>query len=848
MFKSEVTYSSLVTPSIHISAPTHFWGCYTVARSSQQNSVVERCNRTLIEAARTMLIYAIAPLFLWAATVATVCYNQNCSIIRLRHGKTPYDLLHDKLPDLSYFHVFGALCYLTNNSENLEKLQSKANIVAPKPAASTCLSSSTTVDQDAPSPSNSQTSPETQSPAISNDVEEENHDLDVVHMNNDQLFGISIPENVSEASSSLDVIPTVVHTAVPNSKHVNKWTKDHPLDNIIGELERPVSIRLQLYEQALVSYYDAFLSSVEPNTYKDALTQACWIEAMQEELYEFECLEVWELVPRLDKVRSLLLNGYIRMTFLNGILREEVYISQQDGFMDKDNPNHVYKLKKALHGLKQAPRACDLVDTPIVEKYKLDKDPHGKAVDPTYYRRMAKPIKKHLYAIKRIFKYLRGTVNKGLLYPKDSFIALTANANTDHPGCQDTRQSTSGSMQLLGERLTSNALHNAIMEAGGKDRPPMLASGSTEITTERYMENYKNVSQDIGPKTKHLKFSLISSDLSKEDFMLKLERDYENLDKMKEKGDVCIFEGYSTQSRAYRVFNKRTRVIVETIHVNFDELLQMASDHVSSNPVPQCLITALEHDSLSLGPQCQENVPQAAGTITTSNELDLLFSLMFDELLNGSTQVVSKSSAITTADAPNQCQQQHTTPLNTLTTPEPTFEDDEFINIFCTPVQDRGEPSSRHVDSSNMHTFYQRRPSEHRWMKDHPLEQVIRNPSQSARTRRQLELDGEMCMYALTFDQLDVWELVDRPLCKNVINMKWPWKNKHDEENTVIRNKSRLVAKGYAQKEGVDFEESFAPVARLEVVRLCIAHAAHKSFSVYQMDVKTTFLYGPLKE
>nr|GEZ13070.1 Gag-Pol polyprotein [Tanacetum cinerariifolium] len=98
------------------------------------------------------------------------------------------------------------------------------------------------------------------------------------------------------------------------------------------------------------------------------------------------------------------------------------------------------------------------------------------------------------------------------------------------------------------------------------------------------------------------------------------------------------------------------------------------------------------------------------------------------------------------------------------------------------------------------------------------------------------------------FNRLDVWELVDRPLCKNVINIKWLWKNKHDEENTIIRNKSRLVAKGYAQKEGVDFEESFAPVARLEVVRLFIAYAAHKSFTVYQMDVKTTFLYGPLKE
>nr|GEU48511.1 retrovirus-related Pol polyprotein from transposon TNT 1-94 [Tanacetum cinerariifolium] len=175
-----------------------------------------------------------------------------------------------------------------------------------------------------------------------------------------------------------------------------------------------------------------------------------------------------------------------------------------------------------------------------------------------------------------------------------------------------------------------------------------------------------------------------------------------------------------------------------------------------------------------------------------------------------------------------------------------------------------------------MHTFYQRHPSEYRLTKDHPLEQVIGNPSQSVRTRRQLESDGEMCIFALTmsrtepknikeamadsvwidsmqeelhqFDRLDVWELVDRPLCTNVINMKWLWKNKRDEEKTIIRNKSRLVAKGYAQKEGVDFEESFAPVARLEVVWLFIAYATHKSFTVYQMDVKTTFLYGPLKE
>ncbi|GJW07945.1 retrovirus-related pol polyprotein from transposon TNT 1-94 [Tanacetum coccineum] len=100
----------------------------SVARSPQQNGVIERRNHTLIEAARTMLIYAKAPLFLWAEAVATACYTQNRSIIRLRHGKTPYELLHDKLPDLSFFHVFGALCYPTNDSENLGKLQPKADI------------------------------------------------------------------------------------------------------------------------------------------------------------------------------------------------------------------------------------------------------------------------------------------------------------------------------------------------------------------------------------------------------------------------------------------------------------------------------------------------------------------------------------------------------------------------------------------------------------------------------------------------------------------------------------------------------------------------------------------------
>nr|GFA58038.1 hypothetical protein [Tanacetum cinerariifolium] len=161
-------------------------------------------------------------------------------------------------------------------------------------------------------------------------------------------------------------------------------------------------------------------------------------------------------------------------------------------------------------------------------------------------------------------------------------------------------------------------------------------------------------------------------------------RDGKNLDRMKEKGDECIFVGYSTQARDYSVFKKRTRVIMESIHVNLDELPHMASDQISSDPVPESQTMALEHDSLSPAIQRQANVPQVDKVVTTSNELDLLFSLMFDELLNGSSKVVPKSSAVCSADAPNQ-RQQHTTPLNNHTTHAPSWlsKEDFKLKLEC---------------------------------------------------------------------------------------------------------------------------------------------------------------------
>ncbi|GJR79124.1 gag-pol polyprotein [Tanacetum coccineum] len=334
-----------------------------------------------------------------------------------------------------------------------------------------------------------------------------------------------------------------------------------------------------------------------------------------------------------------------------------------------------------------------------------------------------------------------------------------------------------------------------------------------------------------------------------------LTRDGENLDKMKEKGDPYILVGYYTQSKGYRVYDKRTRLIVESINLRYDEIKEMSETSVANDTlglVPQ-LQKASDYDNPDPEPELQNVSPSTDTTVPSQQELDILFGPLSDEFFN---------------DEPS-------TPTN-VHAEENNNNQAEFTNPFCTPVQEVVEPSSRNISTSNVHTFNQPQDSEYQWTKDHPLTQVRGNPSKPVQTRRQLATDPEMCMFALTvstaepknikeamadfawieamqeelhqFDRLQVWELVDKPFGKNVIKLKWLWKNKKDENQTVIHNKARLVAKGYAQEEGIDFEESFAPVTRLEAVRIFVAYAAHKSFPIYQMDVKTAFLNGSLKE
>ncbi|GJZ70193.1 retrovirus-related pol polyprotein from transposon TNT 1-94 [Tanacetum coccineum] len=329
---------------------------------------------------------------------------------------------------------------------------------------------------------------------------------------------------------------------------------------------------------------------------------------------------------------------------------------------------------------------------------------------------------------------------------------------------------------------------------------------------------------------------------------------------MKEKGDPCVMVGYSTQSKGYRVYNKRTRLIVESIHIKFDEIKEMMSDHNSSDLAPQRQEMSVENVSSGLVPQGhkvsdydnsdpvpprQNVVPIAKKTDSSQQGFKFLLSPLLEEYYNPTHG--------------------HAEDNNNDQAPNASFQEDEFINPFCTRVQETGESSSRNIDNTDVHSF-QPQSHDYRWTRDHPLEQVHGNPTMPVQIRRQLATDPEMCMFALTvsivepknikeamadstwieamqdelhqFDRLKVWELVDKPFGKMIIKLKC----------SVIRNKAILVAKGYAQEEGTDFEESFAPVARLEAVRIFVAYAAHKSFPIYQMEVKTEFLNGPLKE
>ncbi|GKF01403.1 retrovirus-related pol polyprotein from transposon TNT 1-94, partial [Tanacetum coccineum] len=316
--------------------------------------------------------------------------------------------------------------------------------------------------------------------------------------------------------------------------------------------------------------------------------------------------------------------------------------------------------------------------------------------------------------------------------------------------------------------------------------------------------------------------------------------DHEDLGKFDAKANIGIFVGYAPAKKAFRIYNRRTRIISETIHVTFDELTAMAFEQFSSGPglqgmTPNISSTGLDSNLVSQQP-CLPPI---------RDDWDSLFQPMFDGYFNPSPMAVSPvqkavgpraevlaDSCVSTSidqDAPS-----------TKSPKTPTFHDDPFN-------ESPNEDSTSQGSSSNVRQIHT--PFEHlgRWTKDHPIENVIGNPSRSVSTRKQLETDTMWCYFdafltllepknfkqAMTesswidamqeeihkFERLEVWELVLCPDKVLLIKLKWIYKVKTDEFGRVLKNNARLVAQGFRQEEGINFKESFASVARIKAVR-----------------------------
>ncbi|GKB85011.1 retrovirus-related pol polyprotein from transposon TNT 1-94 [Tanacetum coccineum] len=267
----------------------------------------------------------------------------------------------------------------------------------------------------------------------------------------------------------------------------------------------------------------------------------------------------------------------------------------------------------------------------------------------------------------------------------------------------------------------------------------------------------------------------------------------QNLGKLKPKADIGIFVGYAPAKKAFRIYNKRTRLIIETIHVDFDEFIAIDFEQFSSGP---------EAKLLTPGTICSglvQNIPSSSRHVSPiKNDWEILFQLMFDEYLN----------------------------------PPPCVDPQVLAIIAPEHTVSTGTPSSTIIDQDAPST----------------------STSQTNQETPSLVIPFgvEEVDHDIKVAHMDYNPYVDFTIPESnhfmIITLKWIYMVKLDKLGGVFKNKARLVARGYHQEGGIDFKESFAPVARLKAIRIFIAFAAHMNMIFYQMDVKTAFLNGILLE
>nr|GEY10934.1 retrovirus-related Pol polyprotein from transposon TNT 1-94 [Tanacetum cinerariifolium] len=327
---------------------------------------------------------------------------------------------------------------------------------------------------------------------------------------------------------------------------------------------------------------------------------------------------------------------------------------------------------------------------------------------------------------------------------------------------------------------------------------------------------------------------------------LYLKNDHEDIGKLGEKGDIGFFIGYSADSCAFRVYNRRTKKIMETMNVSFDELSAMAFKQRSLKPELQSMTSGKISSGLDL--------TYAPSTITTQQptegELDLLFEAMHDDYIGG--QPLAAQRTVTASQAQQIYQTSTTSTSIADIAPTLTNSSSQATN-FPSTSQDVDELNSQqqHVHQQENQASLQPKIVANNIPNAMFDANSFVNPfatssTSAAKSSSSQYTDGDICMYALTVSTMEpknIKEAMTDPawiesMQEELLQLK---RMDNDEENTVIQNKSRLVVRGYRQEEGLDFKKSFAPVARMEAIRIFLPHAAHKSFTAFQMDVKTVF-------
>ncbi|KAJ9541563.1 hypothetical protein OSB04_028069 [Centaurea solstitialis] len=405
------------------------------------------------------------------------------------------------------------------------------------------------------------------------------------------------------------------------------------------------------------------------------------------------------------------------------------------------------------------------------------------------------------------------------------------------------------------------------------------------VNTACYTQNRSIIHRRFGQTPYHILFGRIPSVGHFRVFGCKcfVLNETENRGKFGPKSDELVFVGYSESSIAYQVLNRQTRIITESINVHFDPITELSSD-ISSSSVTNVVVNA---DQISQGP---------SGSSASSNAsyLDFLFQSVYDDFSNTSTS--STGSALDSLSFPSSSNSElssstqnepdllesvdtQSSDTSSLAIPDspptsiqatsdvqdiPSASSDE--TLVTIPSDIPSEPSTIvPVDIIEPSSVNDQTPLPHtvKWTRSHPIELIIGDPTSTVKTRAASANECNFSVFLTDteptrvsdalqdsdwFSALKVWRLVKRPQDKSIIDTKWLFKNKKDEHGTIVRNKARLVAKGYRQQEGIDYDQTFAPVARLEAIRMFLAYAAYKDFTVFQMDVKTAFLYGHLKE